>query len=168
MINVQLGVGYYLARRYDVAAQVLRDAVEFEPSFWPAHFFLGIVYGQQHETRAIAEIKAAAELSGREPLTLSGFGYILGQMGQREQAAGVLEELRVRSRTEYIASYHFVLLHLALGDENNSIARLKECLSQHSPYAVWLKVEPRFDPLRGDARYEILLRDVFGDEACMS
>jgi hypothetical protein len=46
--------------------------------------------------------------------------------------------------------------------------RLKECLSQHSPYAVWLKAEPRFDPLRGDARYEILLRDVFGNEAGVS
>jgi hypothetical protein len=89
-------------------------------------------------------------------------------MGEREQAAGVLEELRARSRTEYIASYHFALLHLALGDKNNSMERLKECLSQHSPYAVWLKVEPRFDPLRGDARYEILLRDVFGNEAGVS
>jgi eukaryotic-like serine/threonine-protein kinase len=168
MINVQLGVGYYLARRYDVAAQVLRDAIEFEPSFWPAHCFLGMVYGQQHETRAIEEIKAAAELSGREPLTLSSLGYILGRMGEREQAAGVLEELRVRSRTEYIASYHFALLHLALGDENNSFERLKECLSQHSPYAVWLKVESRFDPLRADARYEFLLRDVFGNEAGVS
>jgi eukaryotic-like serine/threonine-protein kinase len=168
MINVQLGVGYYLARRYDVAAQVLRDAIEFEPSFWPAHCFLGMVYGQQHETRAIEEIKAAAELSGREPLTLSSLGYILGRMGEREQAAGVLEELRVRSRTEYIAAYHFALLHLALGDENNSFERLKECLSQHSPYAVWLKVESRFDPLRADARYEFLLRDVFGNEAGVS
>jgi hypothetical protein len=74
----------------------------------------------------------------------------------------------VRSETEYIASYHFSLLHLALGDENNSIERLKECLSQHSPYAVWLKVEPRFDSLRADARYEILLRDVFGSQACRS
>jgi eukaryotic-like serine/threonine-protein kinase len=168
MINVQLGVGYYLARRYDVAAQVLRDAIEFEPSFWPAHCFLGMVYGEQYETRAIEEIKAAAELSGREPLTLSSLGYILGRMGEREQAAGVLEELRVRSRTEYIASYHFALLHLALGDENNSFERLKECLSQHSPYAVWLKVESRFDPLRADARYEFLLRDVFGNEAGVS
>ena len=167
MINVQLGVGYYLARRYDVAAQVLRDAIEFEPAFWPAHYFLGIVYGQQHETRALGEIKAAAELSGREPLTLSGLGYILGRMGAREQAAGVLEELRVRSRSEYIAPYHFALLHLALGDEDNSIEWLKECLSEHSPYAVWLKVEPRFDPLRGHARYEILLRDLFGNEACV-
>jgi eukaryotic-like serine/threonine-protein kinase len=165
MINVQLGVGYYLARRYDLAAQVLRDAVEFEPSFWPAHCFLGMVYGEQQETRAIGEIKAAAELSGREPLTLSSLGYLLGRMGEREQAAGVLEELRVRSRTEYIASYHFALLHLALGDQNNSIERLKECVSQHSPYAVWLKVEPRFDPLRRDARYEFLLREVFGNEA---
>jgi serine/threonine protein kinase/Tfp pilus assembly protein PilF len=165
MINVQLGVGYYLARRYDVAAQILRDAVEFEPSFWPAHFFLGIVYGQQREARAVEEIKTAAELSGREPFTLSGFGYILGQIGELEEAARVLEELRVRSRTEYIASYHFALLHLALGDENNSIARLKDCVSEHSPYAVWLKVEPRFDPLRGDPRYETLLRNIFGTEA---
>jgi serine/threonine protein kinase len=79
MINVQLGVGFYLARRYEEAAQVLQDTVAFEPAFWPAHFFLGLVCAQQGDDgRAIAEINMAAELSGRHPLTLSGLGHVLG------------------------------------------------------------------------------------------
>jgi len=40
MINAQVGMGFYLARRYDEAAQVLLNTIEFEPAFWPAHCFL--------------------------------------------------------------------------------------------------------------------------------
>jgi hypothetical protein len=49
MINVQLGVGLYLARRSEESAQVLRNMIAFEPDFWPARFFLGLVCAEQPE-----------------------------------------------------------------------------------------------------------------------
>jgi serine/threonine protein kinase/Flp pilus assembly protein TadD len=162
MINAQVGMGFYLARRYDEAAQVLLNTIEFEPAFWPAHCFLGMARSQQRDdNRAIAESEIAVELSGRHPVALSGLGHVLGRAGRREQAGQLLEELRTRSRIEYIAPDHFALIHVALGDENLALDRLHESVSERSPYAVWLKVEPRFDSLRADARFDALLRDVF-------
>jgi Flp pilus assembly protein TadD len=159
MINVQLGVGLYLARRYEQSAQVLQNIVAFEPSFWPAHFFLGLVSAQQrNDSRAIAEIEAASELSGRHPLSLSGLGYALGLACEREKAIRILEELHARERTEYVAPDHFALVHLALDDENLTLDELEQAVEQRSPYGAWLAVDPRLDALRGDARFQSIVR----------
>ena len=163
MINVQLGVGLYLSRRYDEAAQVLQEVVALEPAFWPARLFLGIVRAHQlDEGAAIAEVNRSVELSGRHPLTLAGLGNILGRAGRREQAAHLLDELHVRSRSDYIAPYYLTLIHLALGDQELALKRLEEDVAERSPYRVWLAVEPRLDALRSNARFQAVLRNVFG------
>jgi serine/threonine-protein kinase len=162
MINVQLGVGLYLARRYEDASKVLQSIVAFETAFWPAHFFLGLVFAQQREDgRAFAEMDTAAELSGHHPLTLSGLGHLLGRTGQREKAVEILKELRRRAQTEYIAPDHFALIHLALGDEKLALDRLQETVEERSAYSLWLAVEPRLDPLRDNNGFRAVLRNVF-------
>jgi serine/threonine-protein kinase len=162
MIIVQLGVGFYLARRYEESAQVLQNIISFEPGFWPAHFFLGLVSAQQrNDGRAIAEMNVAAELSGRHPLTLSGLGHTLGRAGEREQAVRILEELHARERTDYVAPDHFALVHLALDDEELTLDQLLRAVEQRSPYGPWMAVDPRLDTLRVDARFQGILRQFY-------
>ena len=166
MINVQLGVGFYLARRYEEAAQVLRNTIAFEPAFWPAHLFLGMVCEQQRDDhQAIAEAAFAAQLSERHPVTVSGLGYVLGGTSAPQQAAPLLAELSARARNDYIDPYHFALIHLALGDETSALQRLQEAVSRHSPYALWLGVDPRLDRLRANAGFTVLLPGTFGSDA---
>ena len=45
-----------------------------------------------------------------------------------------------------------------LGRKEEAIRLLKECLQAHEDRMVWIKVEPRFDPLRTDERFRTLLR----------
>jgi TolB-like protein len=166
MINVQLGLGFYLARRYGEAGQVLRNTLAFEPGFWPPHLFLSMVCAQERDdSRAIAEAELATQLSERHPVTVSGLGHVLGGTGAPQQAAHLLAELSDRARTEYIDPYHFALVHLALGDVASAWPRLHDAVSEHSPYAVWIEVDPRLDRLRADDRFKRLLSDTFGRDA---
>jgi TolB-like protein/Flp pilus assembly protein TadD len=159
MINVQLGVGLYLARHYDKSAQVLRNMIAFEPDFWPAHFFLGLVSTEQLDnSRALEEMNRSSELSGRHPLTLSGLGYAFCRAGERHNSVRILEELHVLARTEYVAPDHFALIHLALDDETLALEQLHEVVQQRSPYGAWLAVDPRLDALRTDVRFQDILR----------
>ena len=50
--------------------------------------------------------------------------------------------------------------YLGLGDKDQSIAWLEKAYVQHSPELVSLKVSPTFDPLRGDRRFQDLVRRV--------
>ena len=165
MINVQLGVGFYLARRYEEAAQILRNTLAFEAAFWPAHLFLAMVCEQQRDDdRATAEAELATQLSERHPATVSGLGHVLGGTIAPQRAAQLLAELSARAPTEYIDPYHFALVHLALDDETSALVRLQEAVSEHSPYTLWLAVDPRLDRLRANARFK-LLADTFGSDA---
>jgi hypothetical protein len=49
---------------------------------------------------------------------------------------------------------------LASGNKDQALASLEKAYAQHSNTLVTLKVEPRFDPLRGDPLYQDLLRRV--------
>jgi len=166
MINVQLGVGLCLARRHDEAAQILRNTLAFEPAFWPAHLFLAMVCMQQHDqTHAIAEAELATELSERHPVAVSALGYVLGRTRAPQRAAQLLAELSARAKTEYVDPYHFALVHLALGEETSALQRLQEAVSGRSPYALWLVVDPRLDPLRANVGFTALLPDRLGSDA---
>lgn len=165
MINVQLGVGFYLARRHGEAAQILRSTLAFDAAFWPAHLFLAMVCEQQRDhDRATAEAELATQLSERHPATVSGLGHVLGSTSAPQRAEELLAELSARAPTEYIDPYHFALVHLALGDEISALLRLQEAVSEHSPYALWLAVDPRLDRLRTNARFKPLV-DPFGSDA---
>ena len=166
MINVQLGVGFYLARRYSEAAQILRNTLAFEAAFWPAHLFLALICEQQRDDNgATAEAEQATQLSERHPATVSGLAHVLGSTSAPQRAAQLLAELSARAPTEYIDPYHFALVHLALGDETSALLRLQEAVSEHSPYALWLAVDPRLDRLRPNAGFKVLVPDPPGSDA---
>jgi len=74
----------------------------------------------------------------------------------------MLEELSTRAGNEYVSAIHFAAIHLELGDKNLALERLQDAVAEHSPYAVWLKVEPSFDALRADARFTTLIENMFG------
>ena len=51
-------------------------------------------------------------------------------------------------------------IHLALGDKDQAFASLEEAYEKHSMGMLWLKVNPEFDGLRADPRFNDLLRRV--------
>jgi hypothetical protein len=42
--------------------------------------------------------------------------------------------------------------------KSQALDLLERAFEQHDPNVVWLKLDPRMDPLRGEERYRALLR----------
>jgi hypothetical protein len=53
-----------------------------------------------------------------------------------------------------------LVAYVGMDRRDEAIALLQKAYSQHSSYVVALKVEPYFDPLRSDPRFQDLLRRV--------
>jgi hypothetical protein len=70
----------------------------------------------------------------------------------------VLAELTRISERAYVDGYHFATVHLALGDHEKAIDALEQAFDEHSASVGFLKVDPALDPLRGEPRFEDLLR----------
>ncbi len=103
MLNVQLGSGYYFARRYERAADILLTTLEIDGAFGPAHWFLGKVYGQQGAIeKAVAELEMAVAASDRATIFLATLGWALGVAGKvkeaERRARGASVALRARVR----------------------------------------------------------------------
>jgi adenylate cyclase len=62
-----------------------------------------------------------------------------------------------RSKTKYVSSYQFAVIHLSLGHNERAIVALEEAYDEPSMLLGYLKMDPRFDPLRSDPRFQSLL-----------
>ena len=58
------------------------------------------------------------------------------------------------AKTQYVMSYDVALIYSALGEKDKSIAELESASSEHDYLLARIKVEPFFDPLRGDPPFE--------------
>ena len=73
-------------------------------------------------------------------------------------AEALLGELRAASPRRYVSPYRLALVHIGLGNVDAAFAALEAAYDERAVGIVNLVVEPRFDPLRSDARFTRLLR----------
>ncbi len=78
-----------------------------------------------------------------------------GQTGKRDERLKQLEEV---ARTDTKALYALAENYAELGRTNDALAALEKCIEVHEERMMWLKVEPRLALLKGNARFEGILR----------
>jgi tetratricopeptide (TPR) repeat protein len=168
VINLDLARTLMMARRYDEAIAQLRKTLEIDPTFYYAHFNLGIALQLRGEIpAAIAEYTRAQQLADN---SLSGGRALLAaakaRSGEKEAAARMLAELEELSRLGSVHSYWLrALLYISLENRDEAIRSLEQAVADHdSPNIAWIKVDPLLDPLRGDPRFEALVQKVVGAE----
>jgi tetratricopeptide (TPR) repeat protein len=77
--------------------------------------------------------------------------------GRRDEALKILNELEQLSKQRYVSPLHRGVVYAALGDRDQAFRYLEDALEQRAQFLVYLKVEPTFDPLRSDPRFQSLL-----------
>ena len=161
-INTALAGRLLLDGRYDEAMAQLRETLQMDPHFAPAHNRLGWAYlatGQHEE--AIREFQKAIELSGSDdPDLLLDLGFAYAVVGKRYEATRILARLKRQHEDGLIPSGAIAVLYGALGDRNQAFAWLDKAYEEHDPELTYIKVGPRFEPLRQDARFQQLLKRI--------
>ena len=70
----------------------------------------------------------------------------------------MLSELNVRAETQHVSPFAFALAHTGVGDTERAIEALEQAYSTREWYLCVMKIEPILDPLRGNPRFQDLLR----------
>jgi tetratricopeptide (TPR) repeat protein len=110
--------------------------------------------------QAISTFQKGMEQSECNPKLLASLGHAYALASEREKALKTLDELREISKQRYISPYLFAVVYLGLGDKEQTFAWLEKAFQDRSFLLIWLKVEPQFDALRQDPRFQDLLRRV--------
>ena len=134
--------------------------LELGPENPLVNLMLGVVYLQQSiPTRAVRQLERAATMAGRTAAVVAQLGHAYGVAGQKAEAQACLDELAQRSKREYVAAYWIAMLNHGLGREDAALASLEKAFRDREALLV-LDVEPRWDGLRGDPRFQDLQRRV--------
>jgi hypothetical protein len=59
-----------------------------------------------------------------------------------------------------VQPFYVALIHVGLGERDRAFEWLERAYEDRYPWLGWLNAEPRFDPLRNDARFTDLARRV--------
>lgn len=161
IVSVTMGTIYYFNRRYDLAINQFKGVLENDPEFLRAHFRLGGVYVQVGRyDEAITHLQKALRLSHGNMRELAMLGYAYAAAGNHTGAREILHELLWKSGGHYVASYNLALIHTALGEFDDALDRLQVAIEQRSPWLTFIKVDPRFDPLRDRQRFHDVVEAV--------
>jgi len=161
MTNTDLGVDFYYARQYDDAITQLEKSADLDSRFFPTYFWLGAAFEQKKMyPEAIEALKKGLSENENEQLLIASLGNIYAQAGERDKANAALDELFEISKRHYVNPYWFALIYAGLGDTNQTFEWLEKAYKERHFFLIWLKVEPRFDPFRGDPRFNDLLQRI--------
>jgi serine/threonine protein kinase/tetratricopeptide (TPR) repeat protein len=160
-INAVVGLHLYWARQYDLALEELNKALELNRNDPLTHNILGVVYLQKGKNReAIAELLRANQLIGEKGLPLLDLAYAYAFVGERDEARKMLEKLERQAKRTYVSPTGIGLIYAVLGERQQAFAWLERAYEQRDYSLLELKVDPIFDPLRSDPRFQDLLRRV--------
>jgi TolB-like protein/DNA-binding winged helix-turn-helix (wHTH) protein/Tfp pilus assembly protein PilF len=151
--NRSLGAAYHSARRYDEAIEQYRKTLEMDPNFRLVRANLGSAYLQKGMyNEGIAEFEKAG--------AVSRLGYAYAVAGRRAAAQKVLDQVIETSKQKYVPTERIALIYTGLGEKDNAFEWLEKGYEERAIGGppVGIKVEPEFDPLRSDPRFQDLLR----------
>jgi len=160
-INTNLGWLLYLANRYDEAVEQYLKTIELDDSFALAHRRLAQTYERMKKNdEATAEFQKALETAGEDVELLSARGHFFAVSGRDEEAREVLKRLEGLSGCRYVPSYLIARIYLGFGDLDRTFEYLNRACDERYGYLAYLKVEPMFEPLRSDPRFDALVKRI--------
>jgi TolB-like protein/DNA-binding winged helix-turn-helix (wHTH) protein/Tfp pilus assembly protein PilF len=160
IIAADKGVILYYSRQYDRAIEQFHAVQDLDPNF-PRSGMIRQVYAQKG---MFAEM--LAEHDKRRPDVGAAFwiwserAYIFGRIGQRAKANKEIAKMEEWNRRHPVDPELFVAAYIGMGDKDQAFAWLEKAYTQHSNVVIKLRVDPLYDPLRSDPRFQDLLRRV--------
>jgi TolB-like protein/DNA-binding winged helix-turn-helix (wHTH) protein/Flp pilus assembly protein TadD len=157
--NSLVGFVLYRARDYEDALAALQPAIELDPNHPTPYLARGLALSMLgRHADAIAALEKGVEASQRSTEMVAQLALALGRAGRIDRARTLLSELEARAQSQHVSPFAFALAHTGLGDSEKAIAALERAYQQREWYLCVLKVDPIFDPLRRDPRFQDLLR----------
>jgi TolB-like protein/DNA-binding winged helix-turn-helix (wHTH) protein/Flp pilus assembly protein TadD len=152
MINIYV---FYLAHQFDHAIEYAHKTLELYPRSASTYYWLGQIYEQKH---------MAAEAGAAYLKDFSGGSESEDLKAQRLafQEGGLLAywQLLLKQRQDPKQPCSQTLVFAHLGNKNRALEALETGYRHHCDGLQFLSVEPVFDDLRAEARFQLLVREM--------
>jgi TolB-like protein/tetratricopeptide (TPR) repeat protein len=152
----------HITRRYSEGVSELSERFMYGPFPVEARFLLALMsahLGDRAKARQL--IESVRPDSGAQLPMMAGVAEILALIGEMDEANQIVNAFNLLSLDARISRFRQALLALALGNKRDSLSLLTQAVNDREAELLWLRVEPRFDPIRGEPAFADLLHTVF-------
>jgi tetratricopeptide (TPR) repeat protein len=155
--EVNLARQYYYARRFDEALDLLKHARTNGDI--KTRYTIGLVYLQKHQYRealmVFQNIYSEDKMVGS-----AAYGFTLAKIGRRREADQIISVLKTIDLQKPISSQEIAIIYVGLNKKNLAVDYLQKAFEEKSAGLISLKVDPLFDGLRKDRRFNELLANM--------
>ena len=148
------------SRRFGECAEVAQKVLQTDPNDPFALAWLGWAYALQHKLpEAVSAFQKAAAVE-RNPFLIWSLGCCDAMAGRTEAARRALAELEALAATRYVSPKFPAALLLLLGEKGKALTRLEKCVVERDSICIQFQVDPLWDPLRQEPRFQELIRQL--------
>ncbi len=159
--NLNAGRLFYFMRQYHQAIDQFNNTLELDPNSLSAHDWLGFTYEKMgNEKGAITEWTKLLLLRKQEDAATqlrityerSGFAAAVRMLAKHR-----LTELDNQVKNgDYVAAGEYVTVYTRLGDKEKAFLWLEKAIQERNRFALEFKINPLYDSLRSDPRFQQL------------
>lgn len=147
----------YYSRQYDNAVQQCRSVLELNPNFDHARVLMIKFYlelGRYDEVLGLVRLRKNRD---EEPWSWAWKTAVYGRSGHPEQARQALAQLEQAGGSRPDRNAMLLFAYSGIGEKDKVIELLRKAYSEHSNAVMQIKVDPIYDPIRSDPRFQELL-----------
>ncbi len=149
------------ARDYEAALKQGEETFEIDEKYGRGFIFVGSTH------LAMGDAQTALDWFQRgQSLDTAVRSYdamivrALAALGRREEAEEILARLEAESRQQYVRAEYLAMGYAALGRYDDAFAALERAYQARSAGLIYLHLDPGYEPLRADPRYQELVRRI--------
>jgi serine/threonine-protein kinase len=160
-INIDRAYILHYYDRNDEALHSVATALEMNPKFPPAYFWLARIYtAQRRYAEADAAMQKIEALRTWTP-AMAVRGYLHAKSGRAREAKAVLAEFDdLKRQGRYASGYAIGVVYAGLEDNAGVFSSLDAAHRERSHWLVWLKRDPRWNAVRSDPRFQSLVHKI--------
>ena len=166
---------FYLDRHYELAEEQARRTLELTGSEmqWSHYDFGQLFYVTGRRQKAIEEFIEAQEVFGLRTDRLVELQTAYQQYGEKgywRKALEFCEEASKERRKfatasgygfcDYVKNLYLALFHFRLGELDAGFQALESAYTKHETELIYLNVDPQWDDVRSDPRFQSLVRRI--------
>jgi eukaryotic-like serine/threonine-protein kinase len=151
------GVALYYARRFPEAVVQLKRVIAMNPSFGSTYIWLWNSLNQEGNSSEAFEwfMKYQAQRKTDE-----GSVYLFKKAYETSGWRGVSREELRKGENNHLEFADLAYLNIQLGNKDKAFEYLEKSYQRREVWVAYLQVEPQLDSLRGDPRFDVMLKRV--------
>ena len=150
--NNQEAVGHH-----EDAVSFWKEAISLDDANWVPHNALSDLYAKQQDyAGATQELRRVLELSDGNLRIKASLARIYVATGRRAEARHILREIQGKPNS----AFSMAEVYVALGEKEKALDYLQKAVVERCGWAVFLRMKETLVPLRGDARFRSMVREI--------